>query len=653
MLLHDDPYNEALWETLMLALYRSQRRTEALRTFRIVSARLAEAGLEPSARLVDLEDRILRQDPTLLPAGGHQPPSNLPSGIGTADATEVGIVTRDLLSNAVVTLVGEPRTTRAVALEAARHSAEQYPDGLWHADLAGRSGEDAVARTVLDAIGVISGADPRRTLAEYLTTRQSAVVITGVDQATEELAWLAGQLDPADNGSRIIATLATAPAETIGLTRRARAVSPANSLDPAGGEGRLLSRMACFAGPATTPAIRHVAGFPPLDGPGIDYLLGRLAASGRLTVDNALTITRYRLTGVPEALPEDEANEAHRRHREYCLALSDQIIGAHLGPGRLDVVRLAALEHEELEHAIANAVADDRLDVALRIGNAAGRYWSIHGTNFGRVVSVLAPLVDHDVATADSASVALSVGFAHFRLGAYADAGRLLDVAVRRAEQAGDPTTATRALVERAHLQMFRGDHDTARADLDAAGRLAEQLGSPALEARVQMLTAQVGMRGAGTAGRSEQRDLLEAAALTFERLGHTTRLANALLVLASWYIDVDDPPKAVSSAQRALAMTQLGDDRSMFAFALARLAEAYLADGEPESAERNAKEAIKVAESIGNHLVATLAYLAAASATDDKKEAVDLARKFVSLRNDLGVPVTPREQDTLDGLAA
>ncbi len=61
------PYREKLWAELMLALYRSGRQAEALRTFARVRDLLGqELGIEPSAELTDLEERILLHDPELV-----------------------------------------------------------------------------------------------------------------------------------------------------------------------------------------------------------------------------------------------------------------------------------------------------------------------------------------------------------------------------------------------------------------------------------------------------------------------------------------------------------------------------------------------------------------------------------------------------------
>ena len=61
-----EPFRERLWVHLMLALYRSGRQAEALRAYRQLRGNLADQlGIDPSPELRRLEERILRQDPSL------------------------------------------------------------------------------------------------------------------------------------------------------------------------------------------------------------------------------------------------------------------------------------------------------------------------------------------------------------------------------------------------------------------------------------------------------------------------------------------------------------------------------------------------------------------------------------------------------------
>jgi DNA-binding SARP family transcriptional activator len=68
------PLREGLRAQLMLALYRSGRQADALDVYRKTRETLVgELGIEPSKALVDLERRILAQDPSLDLAAGMSP----------------------------------------------------------------------------------------------------------------------------------------------------------------------------------------------------------------------------------------------------------------------------------------------------------------------------------------------------------------------------------------------------------------------------------------------------------------------------------------------------------------------------------------------------------------------------------------------------
>ncbi|MEN8233317.1 MAG: BTAD domain-containing putative transcriptional regulator [Actinomycetota bacterium] len=69
--LGDHPYRERFWAQLMIALYRTGRQADALRAFTRARTRLVtDLGIEPSADLRDVEERILNQDPSLVDKSG-------------------------------------------------------------------------------------------------------------------------------------------------------------------------------------------------------------------------------------------------------------------------------------------------------------------------------------------------------------------------------------------------------------------------------------------------------------------------------------------------------------------------------------------------------------------------------------------------------
>lgn len=80
----EQPLREHRWELLMLALYRSGRQADALRAFQRARTHLnAQLGIDPGPTLIELEQRILHQDPSLSSPGSRPDPAArhlLPSG---------------------------------------------------------------------------------------------------------------------------------------------------------------------------------------------------------------------------------------------------------------------------------------------------------------------------------------------------------------------------------------------------------------------------------------------------------------------------------------------------------------------------------------------------------------------------------------------
>jgi DNA-binding SARP family transcriptional activator len=80
----EHPLREALWAQLMLALYRSDRQADALRTYQRLRSHLGEElGIEPSKELVRLEEAILLQRPELDWQASPHVTEPLPSGVVT------------------------------------------------------------------------------------------------------------------------------------------------------------------------------------------------------------------------------------------------------------------------------------------------------------------------------------------------------------------------------------------------------------------------------------------------------------------------------------------------------------------------------------------------------------------------------------------
>jgi len=152
-----EPLRERRWELLMTALYRQGRQAEALRAFQRARRHLSdELGLSPGPALVELERRILDQDPELAePAGLGTVATSVPGPAPGAGAHAHGVLSL-VLGGADPAVFAEPAQALAAALDQARRcgAAVAVHTGLLRPDPDGgyRKGPVAdLARRLLDA----------------------------------------------------------------------------------------------------------------------------------------------------------------------------------------------------------------------------------------------------------------------------------------------------------------------------------------------------------------------------------------------------------------------------------------------------------------------------------------------------------------------
>jgi len=144
-----------LWRLLVLALYRSGRKADALAAYRRARAMLAEKlGIEPGEELRELEQAVLRQE---VPAPPRRERHNLRARLTSFLGRERELATLDaLLGEArLVTLTGAGGAGKTrLAVEFAAGVVERFGDGAWLADLAGIADPDLVPPQVMEALKV-------------------------------------------------------------------------------------------------------------------------------------------------------------------------------------------------------------------------------------------------------------------------------------------------------------------------------------------------------------------------------------------------------------------------------------------------------------------------------------------------------------------
>ena len=161
----EHPLRQQLVAKLMLALHRLDRTPEALAAYQRLYQYLdEELGIEPAPAVRQLQVRILRDDPSLMPFTG---PRQLPPNVDHYTGRHEHLDTLATLfgpgdqAPAVIAITGKPGLGKtALAVRAAHRLASRFPDGQLFVDLQGagprpRDPVEVLARFLRD-LGVAS-----------------------------------------------------------------------------------------------------------------------------------------------------------------------------------------------------------------------------------------------------------------------------------------------------------------------------------------------------------------------------------------------------------------------------------------------------------------------------------------------------------------
>jgi predicted ATPase/DNA-binding SARP family transcriptional activator len=160
------PLREGLWCSLMLALHRCGRSTEALQVYRQLRRRLAdELGVDPGREADDLQRAIAADDPSVAwvdAAVARQPGARRRRGVRRPRTRFIGRqrdvveVTRLLSATGLVSVIGTAGVGKTrLALEVAGRCQDEYPGGVVFVELAGVSPDAPIVAEVAAAAGIV------------------------------------------------------------------------------------------------------------------------------------------------------------------------------------------------------------------------------------------------------------------------------------------------------------------------------------------------------------------------------------------------------------------------------------------------------------------------------------------------------------------
>jgi DNA-binding SARP family transcriptional activator len=219
-LVTEQPLQERACCQLMLALYRSGRKAEALEEFRALHRRMTdELGIEPSAQARDLHQQILADAPALIPAyRSPVVPRQLPGDIqdftgrdAVLSAMKALLPVPDAIAPVIIAMNGMAGAGKtALAVHFAHLTAGLFPDGQLFVDLRGHAGFQP--KPSAEALGgflralhvkeVPGDTDEAAALYRSLLAQRQMIVV--LDNAAD--AWQVRPLLPGSPGCLILIT---------------------------------------------------------------------------------------------------------------------------------------------------------------------------------------------------------------------------------------------------------------------------------------------------------------------------------------------------------------------------------------------------------------------------------------------------------------
>ena len=230
-LVREYPLRQRLWGQLMLAMYRSGQRADALAAYQQAVEALGVMSA-PGPYLRDLLRRIEIHDPDLAaPAGAARPKVKLPAPwhelVGRAD--DVAALTDQLRSgpSRLVTLTGPGGIGKTrLAIEVATRAVDDYPGGVFFVSLAAVTDASLVLPAVAAVLEILEQPEEQllHVIAVSLGSQPTLLVLDNLEQVPEA----ASTIDALVGAAPALRVIATTQRTSRSGSNREYAVNPLN-----------------------------------------------------------------------------------------------------------------------------------------------------------------------------------------------------------------------------------------------------------------------------------------------------------------------------------------------------------------------------------------------------------------------------------------
>jgi len=418
------------------------------------------------------------------------------------------------------------------------------------------------------------------------------------------------------------------------------------------GEQALFRRLSVFSGGCTLEAVEAVADLIDLDrvqksgwvldalGALVDRSLLRKGEGpgGRPRFWMLETIREF---GLERLTVADEEDATRRRHAEHFVDLAERAAPQLTGPEQAEWTARLTAEHDNLRAAIEWTCDHAEPELALRLGAALWRFWSIRGhlEEGRRQLERVVHLPGADASTRSRAAALTGLGTMVHEQGDFETARSLLEESLEIYRELDDRQGIAGALNNLGWIALWLSDPDSARSLNEEAVQLNREIGDErglalaldnlgwvaqlhgefataseyfqrSLE-RFRQLGDERGYARAlinrSWAERSQGRyerlaESLEEALSMLTRLGERQILGWAQFHLGRLHMDLGQLPKAIEVFEQAVESWRRSGNEKGLGWSTTGLGEALIELGEWDRASELLEESRRLWEDTGSH---------------------------------------------------
>ncbi len=346
-----------------------------------------------------------------------------------------------------------------------------------------------------------------------------------------------------------------------------------------------------------------------------------------------------------------EAALTKRAHAAYCLVLAEEEATGPSGAEGTEWLARFAVEHDNFRAAIEWLTETEEAEWGLRLGAALFRFWEMREyLTEGRArLGKLLKIAGGTAPTKARARALFAAGVLASEQGDYASADTLIRESLEIARQSGDKQCAAVCLNALAVVARDRGEVLVARSLSEESLDLWRELGEQKAVARsLSNLANIVELQG----DNARARRLYAECVSIFQGLGDRTGVAWSMNHEGDVARNQGDSAAAQTLYEQGLAIFRKLGDRWGIAGTLADLGRLAREQGKFPIARSLYQESLKLFHELGHKRgIARLleCFACAAAAQLEPERALRLAGAAAALRQNIGAPLTPAEQATLD----